>query len=49
MFGMNAADDQHRSGLTLFLVGFLVLFFELSCIRWFSARVVFLQFFTNIV
>src|SRR5262249_7040089 len=33
----------------LFLVGFLVLFLELACIRWFSAFVIFLQFFTNVV
>src|SRR5690349_24840732 len=39
--------SQH--GLNLFLVGFLVLFLELASIRWFSANVVFLQFFTNIV
>ena len=32
-------------GLKLFLVGFLVLFLELACIRWFAASVVFLQFF----
>ena len=36
-------------GLNLFLVGFLVLFLELACIRWFAASVVFLQFFTNVV
>ena len=35
-------------GLNLFLVGFLVLFLELACIRWFAASVVFLQFFTNV-
>jgi len=35
--------------LTLFLVGFLVLFLELACIRWFAAYVIFLQFFTNVV
>jgi hypothetical protein len=35
--------------LNLFLVGFLVLFFELACIRWFAAYVVFVQFFTNVV
>src|ERR1700747_1092335 len=35
--------------LNLFLVGFLVLFFELACIRWFAAYVIFLQFFTNVV
>lgn len=33
----------------LFLIGFVILFFELACIRWFSAYVVFLQFFTNVV
>jgi hypothetical protein len=38
------SKDLRRPGVTLFLVGFLVLFFELSCIRWFSARVIFLQF-----
>src|SRR3984893_15132694 len=36
-------------GLNLFLVGVLVLFFELACIRWFAAYVVFLQFFSNVV
>jgi spermidine synthase len=35
-------------GFNLFLVGFLVLFFELACIRWFSAYVIFLQYFTNV-
>jgi len=33
----------------LFLVSFLILFFELAAIRWFAATVVFLTFFTNIV
>jgi SAM-dependent methyltransferase len=33
----------------LFVVGFLVLFFELACIRWFATSVVFLQFFTNVI
>src|SRR5579864_7540960 len=32
-----------------FLIGFLILFLELACIRWFAARVVFLGFFTNTV
>lgn len=36
-------------GRNLFLVGFLVLFLELACIRWFAAYVIFLQFFTNVV
>jgi SAM-dependent methyltransferase len=33
----------------LFLVSFLILFYELAAIRWFAANVVFLTFFTNIV
>jgi len=35
--------------LSLFIISFLLLFFELACIRWFSGTVVFLTFFTNIV
>jgi len=31
------------------MVSFLILFFELACIRWFGAVVVFLAFFTNLV
>ena len=38
-----------NEGLNLFLTGFLVLFLELSSIRWFAASVIFLQFFTNVV
>src|SRR5246127_5777291 len=41
--------DIRLQAINLFLVGFLVLFFELACIRWFAAYVVFLQFFTNVV
>ncbi len=41
--------NARQCGLNLFLVGFLVLFFELACIRWFSVYVIFLQFFTNVV
>lgn len=36
-------------GLNLFLTGFLVLFLELACIRWFAANVIFLNFFTNVI
>jgi hypothetical protein len=39
---------EKLAGYNLFLVGFLVLFLELACIRWFAAYVVFLQFFTNV-
>src|SRR5208283_3826593 len=35
--------------LDLFLISFLILFFELDCIRWFGSMVVYLTFFTNIV
>src|SRR5213079_3155704 len=45
--GRAVSASEH--GLNLFLVGFLVLFLELACIRWFSANVIFLPFFTNIV
>ena len=31
------------------MVGFLALFLELACIRWFAFSVIFLQFFTNVV
>src|SRR5437899_6157569 len=46
-----AADRTaiRTQALNLFLVGFLVLFFELTCIRWFAAYVIFLQFFSNVV
>ena len=36
-------------GRDLFLISFLILFFELACIRWFGSTVIFLTFFTNIV
>ena len=41
--------NEKQFGFNLFQVGFLILFLELACIRWFSANVIFLQFFTNIV
>src|SRR4051794_15632989 len=33
----------------LFLISFLILFLELTCIRWFGSMVIFLTFFTNLV
>jgi hypothetical protein len=33
----------------LFLISFIILFFELTCIRWLGSTVIFLTFFTNIV
>src|SRR5713101_5006510 len=41
-------SDVRMQAWNLFVVGFLVLFLELACIRWFAAYVVFLQFFTNV-
>jgi SAM-dependent methyltransferase len=38
-----------RPRVDLFLISFLILFFELAAIRWFGSTVVFLTFFTNIV
>ena len=40
---------MRRPHVELFLVSFLILFYELAAIRWFAATVVFLTFFTNIV
>src|SRR5689334_15794022 len=37
------------SNWRLFVISFVLLFFELACIRWFGSTVVFLTFFTNIV
>jgi SAM-dependent methyltransferase len=46
---MSAPRDPSVARRELFLVSFLILFFELAAIRWFGATVVFLTFFTNIV
>ena len=44
-------DAGRRPGqyLDLFLISFLILFFELACIRWFASTVRYLTFFTNLV
>lgn len=44
-----ALSDVRRQAIRLFVVGFLVLFIELACIRWLASYVIFLQFFTNVV
>ncbi len=44
-----ASADARVNARNLFLTGFLVLFLELACIRWFATTVIFLQFFTNII
>lgn len=38
-----------RPAFDLFLISWLILFLELTCIRWFPSHVLFLTFFTNIV
>ncbi len=43
------AASTLRIGCELFLISLLILFLELACIRWFSAHVLFLTFFTNTV
>jgi SAM-dependent methyltransferase len=43
------AVRRPRPYLDLFLISFIILFFELACIRWFGSTVVYLTFFTNIV
>src|SRR2546421_1843007 len=43
------AQKRQRPYLDLLLISFLILFFELACIRFFGSMVVFLTFFTNIV
>src|SRR5690242_20760989 len=43
------AANVRRPYLDLLLISFLILFFELACIRFFGSMVVFLTFFTNIV
>src|SRR4051794_28924710 len=45
----SATPLSRRAYLDLFLISFLILFFELACIRWFGSTVIFLTFFTNIV
>src|SRR5262245_38980759 len=42
-------DAKRRAVLDLLLISFLILFYELACIRFFGSMVVFLTFFTNIV
>ena len=44
-----ALEKRRRPYLDLFLVSFVILFFELACIRWYGSTVVFMTFFTNVV
>ncbi len=41
--------NKTRTGIELFLISFMILFFELAWIRWLGSTVIFLTFFTNIV
>lgn len=40
---------ERDARLDLFCISFVILFFELACIRWFGSTVIFLTFFTNLV
>lgn len=40
---------ETRPYVRLFVVSFVILFLELTCIRWFASTVIFLSFFTNLV
>jgi hypothetical protein len=44
-----SASSTIRPYADLFLISFAILFFELTCIRWFGSMVISLTFFTNIV
>lgn len=44
-----SAPQNRRHGINLFVIGFIVLFFELACIRAFASYVISLNFFTNLV
>ena len=46
---LTVQPSTSRSYSDLFLISFLILFFELTCIRWFGSTVIFLTFFTNLV
>ncbi len=46
---VSAPAEPRRAYLDLFLVSFVILFFELACIRWYGSTVVFMTFFTNVV
>ncbi len=43
------SSSARRNYFDLFLISFILLFFELTCIRWFASTVIFLTFFTNLV
>ena len=47
--GVSDSGSGAVACVELFLISFLILFFELACIRWFGSTVIFLTFFTNIV
>src|SRR5499433_3889221 len=44
-----AEQSAGREGFELFLISFLILFLELTAIRWFPAHALYLTFFTNVV
>ncbi len=46
---LSAPEGGRRKYADLFFVSFAILFFELTCIRWFGSMVIYLTFFTNLV
>ncbi len=46
---LEPSAPPRRVHVDLFLISFVILFFELACIRWFGSTVIFLTFFTNLV
>jgi hypothetical protein len=44
-----ASIPTKKAEWDLFLISFIILFFELTCILWLGSTVIFLTFFTNIV
>lgn len=47
--GLRMDQGIRERCLDLFLISFVILFFELAFIRWFGSYVIFLTFFTNLV
>jgi spermidine synthase len=47
--GLEAFAKKHRAGIRLFVCAFLTLYLELSLIRWASAEILYLGYFSNYV
>src|SRR5258708_6881702 len=47
--GRTPQTRARKAYVDLFFISFVILFLELTCIRWFGSAVMFLTFFTNLV